>query len=152
MSNDWRDRLAGARMQVDQQFSDRVRNSEFTNQQWGLIMTAVEFEIENPGDPTEAELVANTDQVEHILPELENLPQGMAGPAAGNAGDSGGGDGIIGRLKTLVGGDDGGSGVDQDKLDAASALTGEYASELQAFLEDQGRWGSLCERAAANRE
>jgi hypothetical protein len=153
MSNDWKDRLAGARMQVDQQFSDRVRASEFTNQQWGLIMTAVEFDIENPGDPATAELVANTDQVKHILPELENLPQGMGGPAAGNTGGSGNSSGgIIDRLKTFVGGDSGGGGVDEEKLQAASELTSEYASELQTFLEDQGRWQSLCDSAAATRD
>lgn len=152
MSNDWKDRLAGARMQVDQQFSDRIRSSEFTNQQWGLIMTAVEFDIENPDDPAEAELVAHTDQVKHILPELENLPQGMGGPAAGNTGGDTSSTGIIDRLKTFVGGDDGGSGIDQEKLDAASDLTSEYATDLQSFLEDQGRWQSLCEGAAASRD
>lgn len=147
MSNEWQDRLAGARMQVDQQFNNRVKASEFTNQQWGLIMTAVEFEIENPEDPDEAELVANTDQVEHIIPELENMPQGMGGPGTASPGGSSGGDGLLGRLKTLVGGDSD-DGIDQEKLDAAAELTGEYATELQTFLEENGRWEAICDGAA----
>jgi hypothetical protein len=147
MSNEWQDRLAGARMQVDQQFSDRVKASEFTNQQWGLIMTAVEFEIENPEQPDDAELVANTDQVEHIIPELENMPQGMGGPGTANPGGSSSGDGLLGRLKTFMGGssDD---GIDEAKLEAAGELTGEYATELQTFLEENGRWEAICEGAA----
>ncbi len=150
MSNQWRDSLAGARMQVDQQFSDRIVASQFTNQQWGLIMTAVEFDIENPEDPETAELVANTDQVKHIIPELDNLPQGMGGApmAAGGGQDSGGG-GLLGRIRGFLTGDSGGSSqTDTETLEAASTLTNEYAKELQAFLEEQGRWESLCESAA----
>jgi len=51
MSDDWTDRIAGERMAVDKQFADRVEGSSFSNQQWGLVMTAVEFEIEEPASP-----------------------------------------------------------------------------------------------------
>lgn len=150
MSNEWRDRLAGARMQVDQQFNDRVLASQFTNQQWGLIMTAVEFDIENPEDPDSAELVANTDQVEHIIPELENLPEGMGSPGMGQESTrSSGGGSILGRIRGLLTGDSGGQS-DDETLEAASVLANEYAGELQTFLEEQGRWKSLCESAAAS--
>lgn len=151
MSNQWRDSLAGARMQVDQQFNDRIVASEFTNQQWGLIMTAVEFDIENPEDPESAELVANTDQVEQILPELENMPQGMgAGMQQQGGGGSDGGGGILGRIRTALTGNSGGSGgSDAEKLEEATRLANQYADELQAFLEEQGRWETLCESAAA---
>ena len=48
MSDAWTDSITGARMQVDKQFQQQVRDSEFSNQQWGLIMTAVEFRIDDP--------------------------------------------------------------------------------------------------------
>jgi aryl-alcohol dehydrogenase-like predicted oxidoreductase len=57
MSDKWTDMLAGARMQVDQQFQSRLERSEFTNQEWGLVMTAVEFEIQNADDPENARAV-----------------------------------------------------------------------------------------------
>ena len=150
MSGEWRDRLAGARMQVDQHFNDRVLNSQFTNQQWGLIMTAVEFEIENPDEPAEAELVANTDKLDQVMPELDKLPQGMGASPGSRQGDSGGG--LLGNIRDLLpGGGTTDSGVDQEKLDAATVLVGEYAVELQQFLEEQGRWEDVCESAARTR-
>jgi len=151
MDNEWKDKLAGARMQVDQQFNDRVLNSEFTNQQWGLVMTAVEFEIENPENPETAEMVANTEKLDQILPELDKVEQGMgaAGPGGGGGGDSGGG--ILDTISNLLSGSGGGSGgVDAERRDAATALTGEYATELQKYLEKQGRWVDICESAAAS--
>ncbi|MFC7072118.1 DUF5799 family protein [Halovenus rubra] len=150
MSNQWRDRLAGARMQVDKRFDDRIRTSEFTNQQWGLIMTAVEFDIDNPEQPESAELVAKTDQVEHIIPELDNVPQGMGGAPMGQQQSQGGsGDGLLGKIRGFLGGNDDSGQSDEETLQAASALVGEYADELQQFLEEEGQWTSLCESAAA---
>lgn len=140
----WTDQMAGARMQVDQQFNDRILDSEFTNQQWGLIMTAVEFDIDNPNNPEEAELVADTEKVPQILPELEKIPQG--GPGGGGSGGSRSGGGLVDRLRGLFGGGDSG-GVDQQRLDAATALVEEYTVELQEFLEDHGRWEAVCESA-----
>ena len=144
MSNAWTDSITGARMQVDRQFESRVRNSEFSNQQWGLIMTAVEFGIENPETPSEARLVAETGKVEHIIPELENIPDGMGAQPGGGGQNSGGG--LLDRVRGLLGGSD--DGVDQEKLDAATELAGKYADELQRFLEEQGQWGTVCNRAA----
>ena len=145
MSEAWTDSITGARMQVDKQFQQRVRGSEFSNQQWGLIMTAVEFRIDDPGTPEQAALVADTGNVEQIIPELESIPQGMgARPGGGNQSSDGG---LLDRLRGLLsdGSDD---GVDEQKLDAANTLAGEYARELQAFLEQQGRWEEVCRRAA----
>jgi len=133
--------IAGARMQVDQQFQQRVIDSEFSNQQWGLIMTAVQFEIESAETPEEAEIVANTEQVHHIIPELDNIPDGMGGPPQANT--SGGGGGLLGRVRSLFGGGDGGSSSDQREATAV-ALVEEYAVELQDFLEQQGRWEEIC--------
>ncbi|WP_267163369.1 DUF5799 family protein [Halovenus salina] len=148
MSNGWQDRLAGARMQVDQQFNDRIVASKFTNQQWGLIMTAVEFDIENPQDPEQAELVADTDQIEHILPELDNMPQGMGGQPMGQQDTGGGGEGVLGKIRGLLGVDGDDDGIDEAQLDSAIQLVEEYADELQTFLEDEGRWDGLCAGAA----
>jgi len=144
MTKAWTDSITGARMQVDRQFEGRVRDSEFSNQQWGLIMTAVEFSIDSPETPAEARLVAETGKVEHIIPELENIPDGM-GAQPGGRSQSGGG-GLLDRVRGLLGGSD--DGVDQETLDAATELADEYATELQRFLEDQGRWETVCERAA----
>ena len=123
MSDDWRDQLAGARMQVDQQFQDRLEQSQFTNQEWGLIMTAVEFEIDQPGEADRAELVANTSQLDQIVPELDRIQQEMGG-AMGQSGSGGGAGGIIGQFKEFLGGLSGGSSGqnDEEQMAAATAL------------------------------
>ena len=148
----WTDRIVGARMTVDQEFSSRIADSQFSNQQWSLIMTATEFEIEHPDDPDRARLVADTEQVEQIIPELENVPSGGMGAMGGQApgeqqGSSSGGvfDSIMGAL----GLGDGDGDDHAEKLRAAERLTQEYADELQSHLESQGRWQSVREVAAA---
>lgn len=149
MSNGWRDKLAGARMRVDQEFNQRVLDSQFSNQEWGLIMTAVEFDIDNPESPDSAEMTANTENLEQIMPELENLPQGMARPGGGAGGSDD--SGVIDSLKSVLGfdgSDANGSGVDEDELAAATELVEEYAAELQLHLEEQGRWSEVCAAAA----
>ncbi len=142
MSGQWTDMIAGARMQVDQQFQQQVIDSQFSNQQWGLIMTAVQFEIATPETPEEAEIVANTEQVQQIIPELDNIPDGMGGPPQrSNKADKGG---LLGRVASLFGGGDAGSGSDDEREAAAVSLVEAYAVELQNFLEQQGRWEEVC--------
>lgn len=149
MSDGWTDNLAGARMQVDQQFNDRILDSRFTNQEWGLIMTAVDFNIENPDNPGEADLVADTDDLEQIIPELANIQKQMGGsPEPVDESSSGGLLGgklgkYIDALKTNSRG-----GNEQEKLQDATALVQEYTDELQHFLEEQGRWSEICALAA----
>jgi hypothetical protein len=146
----WQDLIVGDRMAVDQEFAQRVSDSQFSRQEWGLIMTAVEFEIENPGDAEQARVVADTSKVEQVMPELENVRNQMnaMGGAGGGGGQSGGG-GIFGSVKDALGlgGGGGGSGVDQNRLDAASRLAEEYAGELQQRLESQGKWAQVREAA-----
>jgi hypothetical protein len=145
----WQELIAGARMTVDQEFSSRVMESEFSRQQWGLVMTAVEFDIENPDDPERARLVADTSKVEHVLPELDEVggAMGPGGAGGGRApGGGGGGGGLLDSLKQLLGG--GGGGDDEERMAAADALAQEYATELQAHLESSGRWGEIREAAA----
>ena len=146
----WTDRIVGDRMTVDQEFASRIANSEFSNQQWSLIMTATEFEIDHPDDPDRARIVANTEKVDQIIPELENVQAGMGamggpGGAQGSSGGSSGG--LVDSIKGALGLGDGGDSHD-DQLEAAERLTQEYAEELQAHLEAQGKWDTVREAAA----
>ena len=140
--SDWTDAIVGERMAVDREFNDRVQASEFSSQEWGLIMTATEFEIEHPDDSEKAKLVANTEKVPSIMPELDNIQDQMAamgGGAGGGSGGSGSG-GLLGSIKRALGLGAGEEGVDEERLEAAEQLTQEYAEELQAQLEANGRW------------
>jgi hypothetical protein len=144
----WQDLIVGDRMAVDQEFAQQVTDSQFSRQEWGLIMTAVEFEIENPGDAERAQIVADTSKVEQVIPELENVRNQMdAMGAAGGGGQTGGG-GIFDSVKDALGlGGGAGGGVDQERLDAATRLADEYAGELQQRLESQGKWAQVREAA-----
>lgn len=154
MTDHWTDRIVGDRMAVDQEFNDRVTSSQFSRQQWGLIMTAVDFEIKNADDESEARLVADTSELAQVMPEIDDMePQGpMAGMGGGPGGQDSknGGGGVLGTIADKLlggGGNDGGGGPDQDQVRAARQLAQEYASELQAHLEENGRWAEV--RAAA---
>ncbi|ESS07135.1 MAG: hypothetical protein A07HB70_00608 [uncultured archaeon A07HB70] len=131
----WTDQIAGDRMAVDKEFDSQVRASAFSSQEWGLVMTAVEFEIEHPGDPEQARVVADTTQVPQIIPELENVRSQMGGPGGG--GGSGTDGGVVDSLKGVLGL---GDGDDEDRLEDAERLADEYARALQERLEDRGKW------------
>ena len=139
--SDWTDAIVGERMAVDQQFSSEVRQSEFTNQEWGLIMTAAEFEIADADDPEAARIVPDTSKVAAIMPEVEKVGQQMGGPAGGGGGGGKNKSGITSTVKNalgLGGGDDG--GADPERVSAAEDLLEAYAAALQAHLEEKGRW------------
>jgi hypothetical protein len=148
----WTDRIVGERMTVDQEFSARVQDSRFSSQQWSLIMTATEFEIEDADDPDRARIVANTEKVDQIIPELENVERQMGAMGGqgggGGASNSSGGvvDSILGALG--LGGD--GSDDREEQLRAAEQLTQEYAEQLQSQLESKGRWESVRQAAAGD--
>jgi len=137
MSN-WTDRIVGDRMAVDREFSDRVRTSEFSNQEWGLVMTAVDFEIEHADDPDRARIVADTESLPQMIPELEKVQQGM-GPGGQSQADSG--TGVLDAIRGALGMGDGDD--DAEKLDAAERLVDEYASALQQRLEEKGKWDDI---------
>jgi hypothetical protein len=145
MTNGWQDTMVGARMAVDRTFAGRVQSSELSRSQWGLVMTAVEFEVENADDPDAARMVADTSKLEHVVPEMQNVDDQMSQMRGGSTGGRGGMvDGIKNALG-LGGGDD-----DGEELEATAAqLAQEYADELQAHLEDEGRWDEI-RQAAAN--
>ena len=143
--SDWTDAIVGERMTVDNQFTDLVAASRFSSQEWGLIMTATEFEIENADDSENARIVADTSSLPAIMPELENVRSQVAamGGAPGGAGGSGGsGGGLVDSIKGALGlgGSGGNDGPSDEELDAAERLVQEYADELQAHLEEVGKW------------
>jgi hypothetical protein len=140
---DWTDAIVGDRMTVDREFNDRVAASEFSSQEWGLIMTATELEIENADDPENARVVADTTKLPQVMPELENVRSqmsAMGGAPGGSAGGtSGGSGGILGSVKDALG-LGGGGGSDDERLAAAERLAQEYADELQSHLEGKGKF------------
>ncbi|MBB6646079.1 DUF5799 family protein [Halobellus ruber] len=138
---DWTDSIVGDRMTVDREFNDRVENSEFTSQEWGLIMTAIELDIQHADDPERARIVADTEKLPQIMPELENVRSQMSQMGAGAGGDTGSSaGGIVDSLKGALGLGGGGGGVDEDRVDAAERLTQAYADALQSHLESKNKW------------
>ncbi|WP_394739551.1 DUF5799 family protein [Natronococcus roseus] len=148
----WTDRIVGERMTVDQEFSARVQDSRFSSQQWSLIMTATEFEIEDADDPDRARIVANTEKVDQIIPELENVEQqmGAMGGQGGGGGASNSSGGVVDSILGALGlGGDGGDDR-EEQLRAAEQLTQEYADQLQSQLESKGRWESVRQAATGD--
>ncbi|MFC5278727.1 DUF5799 family protein [Halorubrum rubrum] len=149
--SEWTDAIVGERMTVDTEFNDRVMASRFSSQEWGLIMTAAEFEIENSEDPEAARIVADTSNLPAIMPELENVRSQVAaiggggGPDGASRGSGGTGDGILDSIKGALGlgGSGGSGGTTDEELEAAERLLEEYAEELQAHLEQVGKWDQV---------
>ncbi|MFB6151615.1 MAG: DUF5799 family protein [Haloarculaceae archaeon] len=138
--SDWTDLIAGERMQVDREFSEKVAASNFTSQQWGLIMTAVEFEIERPGDADAARLVADTSKLGAVMPELDRM-EGRGEMAMGGGADAGSGGssgGIFDGIKDALG--IGGGRGDRERVAAAEELAQMYADDLQEKLQARGKW------------
>jgi hypothetical protein len=150
---EWTDRIVGDRMAVDREFADRVKSSQFSRQEWGLVMTATEFEIEHPEDDERARLVADTEKLPAVIPELDRIssqagPMGAGGENAGG-GRSGGGGGVFGSIRRAFGlGSGGGGGDDEETAAAADRLAQEYAAELQRRLEGRGKWAEMREIAS----
>jgi len=145
--SEWRDMIVGDRMAVDQAFSERVQQSQFSNQEWGLIMTATEFELVDADDPETARIVADTDAIESIIPELESINTG-AGPMAGGSEPAGEEGGIIDAITGALGLDSEDDGIDEETLGAAESLTQAYAEELQAHLESENKFETVRQAAA----
>jgi hypothetical protein len=137
---DWTDRIVGDRMTVDREFNERIHASEFQSQEWSLIMTATEFEIENADDPDAARIVANTEKLEGMMPHIEEAgrrQQSMTRGGGSGGGDDGGG--LFGSIKNALGLGNGEKNSTA-RLDAAERLVQEYADELQSHLESNGKW------------
>ncbi|PSP59090.1 hypothetical protein BRC72_01840 [Halobacteriales archaeon QH_7_66_36] len=137
--SDWQDRIVGARMTVDTEFADRVEASSFTRQEWGLVMTATEFDINDDGDP---QLYADTEKLADIMPEVERVSEQSPMTAGGQQEQSSSG-GVFGSLLSSLGlGGSSGPSLDE-KVTEAEELTQGYARELQAHLEANGSWGEV---------
>ncbi|PSP45769.1 hypothetical protein BRC60_11630 [Halobacteriales archaeon QH_1_68_42] len=150
--SDWTDLVVGERMQVDKKFNEKVAASHFSSQQWNLVMTAVEFEVENADDPEQARIVPDTSKVETILPELERVEQRRSMAGAGGPGDAGGssgsgGSGLFDSIKDALG-LGGSGGIDREQLAAAEEMTQMYADDLQEKLEAKGKWDTVREAAS----
>jgi hypothetical protein len=142
--SDWTDRIVGDRMTVDQEFSQHVRNSQFSNQEWGMIMTAVELEIKNPEDPDAARIVADTENINQVMPAIEEARSQMGGMGAGGGGGrSGSSGGLLSGIKDALGFGGGDGGGNDGRAEAAAALAQDYADELQAHLEQKGKWEEI---------
>lgn len=159
MPEEWTQQVVGERMAVDQSFTDRVRESEFSSQEWSLIMSAVEFTIENPADPDDATVVVDRDatNLDAIMPELENIQQqmGALGGAGGGQSDVGGdkGGGFFDGVKSALGmGGDDAEPDYEERAAAARSLANEYGTELHSHLAEKGRWADVCAVAAAEQD
>ena len=135
--------IVGDRMAVDNEFNSQVAASEFSRQEWGLIMTAVEFEIEDPGSDR-ARLVADTGNLSAVMPEMDRIAERQQGMAGGGSGSGGG---LLGSLKDALG-LGGSGGTDPDRVRAAEELANAYATELQRHLEERGKWEQVCAAAS----
>ncbi|WEL17444.1 MULTISPECIES: DUF5799 family protein [unclassified Halorhabdus] len=135
----WTQRIAAERMQTDQEFADRVAASPLSSQQWGLVMTAVEFEIDGPEDPETAELVVDAQKLTSVMDEIRRIGDRQPGGAA-TADNSGG---LLDSVKDVFGG----SEADDQLRETAEDLAAEYATALQTRLEERGRWAEVCELA-----
>ncbi|MGM0398457.1 MAG: DUF5799 family protein [Halobacteriota archaeon] len=146
----WQDRVVGARMAVDSEFEDRVAASSFSRQQWSLIMTATAFEMRDADDPDRARIVANTDELDAILPELDEIERQMGTMGGRDSNQTASGDGLFGSIASALGLGNG-DGADDDAAQRAEAtdLVEGYATQLQDHLEANGRWEEIREMAAA---
>jgi len=152
MAEDWTDQLAGARMQVDQQYQDTLEASEFSNQEWGLVMTAVDWEIDDPENPEEATLVADTSKLPDIVPELRSIQKEMGGSPT-PVEDGPNTRGFLGRLQQYIHHLRAGTGESsQKKIADAEELVEGYTLTLQQYLEEHGRWEDVCAAAAKQQQ
>lgn len=129
----WTELIIRDRMEVDREFEDRIRESEFTPQEWNRIMTAVEFRVESDG--VREQLVADTSRIESVLPQLDEVnvgPHGVAGPPRRTSQDRG----LLSKIATVLGI----ASDEADRHDEAVSLATEYAAALQERLEETGKW------------
>ncbi|MFB6200845.1 MAG: DUF5799 family protein [Halorhabdus sp.] len=140
----WSEQIAAERMQTDQEFTERVADSPLSSQQWSLVMTAIEFDIERPDDPDAAELVADTSRLSSVMSEIRRMDdRGASGMGTRPTETESDGGGLFDSLKDTLG-----IGSESDPLrETAERLAADYANRLQARLEERDRWGEICTQA-----
>jgi len=136
----WQDRIIGERMRVDSEFEDRVEASSFSRQQWGLVMTAISFEIEDAADPENARLVADTSNLANVMDEVATIDERSQMRGGDDSGS------LLDSVKDLLGVGDADAETDELRAEAES-LTMEYAEALQNRIEENGRWTEIRETA-----
>ena len=140
MTEAWNDIIGGDRLAVDQEFEQRVRSAGLSSQEWGLVMTAVEFQIEGAEDPETARLVADTSKLGSVLPAMRRSREQAGGVP--DADDEGSEEGLLGSVRRALG-----LGGDE-RRETAEELAEEYAERLQERLQERGRWRTVCSMAA----
>lgn len=135
----WEDVIVAERMETDREFHDRIRASNFSNQAWGLVMMATEFEVVDPEAPDEAYLSVNIDQLDSVLPAMKEVDEatGYQEPSSSSS--------VVDSLRNLLGG---GGPSDDERRTEAEELATEYAELLQRRLVANGKWEQVCEIAS----
>lgn len=142
----WQDLIVGDRMRVDEEFAPTVERSGFSRSEWGMIMTAVEFEVDGAGES--ARLVADTSRVDVVMPELDKVAERMGGRPTGSSGGGLGG-GLVDSIRSSLGL---GGGVDPARREEAVRLADQYARKLQERLEERGQWERVRDLAVEERD
>lgn len=153
----WTDAIISERIAVDEEFEMNVADSEFTKQEWNIMMSMLELKITNVDDPENAQVSANVEKLPEILKNLESVETRPSQPAA-NTGEP---KGIGGKLRAKLFGikvgdvisfDRGDDGIDEKRLQTAEQLVNDYLSALQTQLEMTGSMARACSAYKRNRE
>ncbi len=134
---DWYSRAVHERVTVDSAFNKHLRSKPITHHQWGLLMTAIEFDIVNPDEPERARIVPDLSKIDSVLPQVKEAEDAANAPTPDSAG-------VVERVKRAVGLAE----PEDPYVRVARSLASQYATELQEELEKQERWEETCEWAA----
>ncbi len=133
-------------MAVDQQFTDRLAESSFSNAEWDVIMSVVEFELADPATPEHAHIEPRLDDLDTAVSAANDVPDVAAtGPVAGDQQDNDR-KGVMGTIMNRLGMGGGGSntGNSDDRRHDAESLINEYSDSLEQRIKDAGEWQNLC--------
>lgn len=131
--------LIGHRMNADKVFASRVAESRFSRAEWDLIMSIVEFEIDDPSDPETAKLLPVTDDLDDALAATDEIPTVNASdPYSAGSPQS---ESFLDRLTNWIGR----FSLDDERREKATVLVNEYAATLQGQLRQRDVWDELCE-------
>lgn len=139
------DQLIGHRMAVDNEFSSRVIDSQFSHGEWDVIMSTVTFEIDRPDTPEEATLQPTLDDLDAAIAATEEMPSIDSFGALSEPADAS--TSLLDRLRSVLGG--GGHSTDREGRRAdAQALIEQYAEVLEIHLKQRSAWTKVCRATA----
>lgn len=139
MAQKWTDRIVSAQIAVNDRFADRLQHSQLSRQEWGLVRSAVDFEIKHPNDPDRARIIAKTQNLSTIMPKLIQIAEMTSTAASHRTGSSS----IFDAVKTALGLNDSVDALRTEKRDQAEQLAAAYAADLQRYLEHNGKWDAI---------